>query len=288
MSNELSNAVDAHCHVFDPARFPFAAPPAYQPPPHEVGTALHLVAVHDAHGISHAVLVNPTGGYGYDNDCMLAAIRAFPARFRGIARVPPDVDAGTLRRLADGGVVGLRLDLVADGLGVLQHPALARLFAQGRELGWLVQVQCEGDQLHEAAPQLRAARLPLVFDHCGRPAADRGLDAPGFRALLEFGRDGHAVKLSGPFRFAAAPPIYFAAEPFAAALIDAFTVDRCVWASDWPFMRIQSRIDYGPVRAMLDRWLPDENDRRRVLWDTPARLFGFGAYAAGSAQGGQM
>ena len=167
-----SNAVDAHCHVFDPARFPFAAPPAYQPPPHEVGTALHLAAVHDAHGISHALLVNPTGGYGYDNGCMMAAIRAFPTRFRGIARVPPDADARALRSLADGGVIGLRLDLVADGLAVLQHPALTRLFAQARELGWLLQVQCEGDQLADAAAAT-PRRTPAADLRSLRPARGR-------------------------------------------------------------------------------------------------------------------
>jgi len=29
------------------------------------------------------------------------------------------------------------------------------------------------------------------------------------------------------------------------------------------------------VLANLERWIPDERDRRQVLWDTPARLFGF-------------
>jgi len=271
----MSNAVDSHCHVVDPAVFAYADDAAYRPQAHEIGTARHLAAVHDAHGISHALLVNPTSGYGYDNRCMLAAIRASNGRFRGIARVPPDVDGARLAALADGGVIGVRLDLVGDGLALLAHPALPRLLAQVRELRWQVQVQCEGDQLRDAAPTLRAAGVPLVFDHCGRPDAARGVDQPGFRALLAFGRDGHAVKLSGPFRYPSAPPLYYAAEPFIAALLDAFTVDRCVWGSDWPFFRVPARIDYGPVRALLDRWVLDPGDRRRVLWDTPARLFGF-------------
>ena len=49
-----------------------------------------------------------------------------------------------------------------------------------------------------------------------------------------------------------------------------------MWGSDWPFVRTDERIDYGPELACLQRWLPDEADRRKVLWDTPARLFGFG------------
>ncbi len=48
-----------------------------------------------------------------------------------------------------------------------------------------------------------------------------------------------------------------------------------MWGSDWPFVRMDERMDYGPPFTCLPRWLPDEGDRRKVLWDTPARLFGF-------------
>ena len=60
------------------------------------------------------------------------------------------------------------------------------------------------------------------------------------------------------------------------ALIDAFTPQALVWASDWPFLRAPARIDYGPLQALARDWLPDATDRRAVLWDTPRRLFGFG------------
>jgi len=271
----VNNAVDSHCHVFDPLRFPFAADAPYRPQPHEVGTAEHFAAVLDAHGISHALLINPTSGYGYDNRCMVAAIRASKGRFKGIARVPPDVGGPALAMLAVDGVIGIRIDLVGDGIGVLQHAAMPRLMAQAREMRWQVHVQCEKDQLRDAAPLLRTARVPLVFDHCGRPDAGGGTGQPGFKALLEFGREGHAVKLSGPFRFSRQPAPYADAEPFVAAAIEAFTPERCVWGSDWPFLRLPARMDYGPVLDNLKRWFPDESDRRQVLWATPARLFGF-------------
>jgi hypothetical protein len=40
-------------------------------------------------------------------------------------------------------------------------------------------------------------------------------------------------------------------------------------------VRFPARTDYGPQRMLLDRWMPDERARRKVLWETPARLFGF-------------
>jgi predicted TIM-barrel fold metal-dependent hydrolase len=270
----MGNGIDSHCHVFDIARYLYAADAAYRPPPHEAGTAADLAALLDAQGLSHALLVNPTSGYRYDNRCMIAAIREGKGRFKGIARVPPDADEGTLDALG-GGVIGIRLDLLTDGVDVLRHSAMPRLLAQIRERSWQIHVQCEGDQLHEGAAALRNARVPLVIDHCGRPYPAHGIMQPGFRALIELGRDGHFVKLSGPFRFSHEAPPYADTEPFIAALIDAFTANRCVWGSDWPFLRLERRMDYGPVLANLERWFRDERDRQRVLWDTPARLFGF-------------
>ena len=271
----MGTGVDAHCHVFDTTLFPYSPDAAYKPPPQEAGTAAQLVAVLEAHGLSHALLVNPTSGYGFDNRCMLAALSASKGRFKGIARVRPGAAERTLAELRDAGVIGLRFDLLTDGVDSLRSPATTRLLAQVREMRWLAQVQCERDQLHEAAPMLRAAQARLVFDHCGRPDAALGIDQPGFAALLEFGREGHFVKLSGPFRFYNAFSPDARIEPFVAALIEAFTPQRCVWGSDWPFLRLPVRMDYGPVLANLERWLPDERDRQQVLWETPARLFGF-------------
>src|SRR5436309_5426219 len=230
----MANGIDSHCHIFDTARFPYSPETPYRPPPHEAGTASQLAAVLDAHGLSHALLINPTSGYRYDNRCMIAAIRESHGRFKGIARLPPDADERRLTELGEG-VIGIRLDLIADGVDVLHHHAMPRLLAQIRDKGWQVHVQCEADQLHVAAPALRAAQVPLVIDHCGRPDVAGGVTQPGFKALLDLGRDGHCVKLSGPFRFSGAAAPHADADPFVRALIDVFTVRRCVWGSDWPF-----------------------------------------------------
>src|SRR5215470_10616341 len=124
----MDKGVDSHCHVFDTARFPYSPEATYRPPEHEQGTPAQFSAVLDAHGLSHALLVSPTSGYLYDNRCMLAAIRDSKGRFKGIARVPPDIDERALRQLQDGGAIGFRVDLVADGTGYVQQPAAARLF----------------------------------------------------------------------------------------------------------------------------------------------------------------
>jgi len=273
----MTKGVDSHCHVFDTARFPYSPEATYRPPEHEQGTARQFTAVLDAHRLSHALLVSPTSGYFYDNRCMVAALRESKGRFKGIARLrPSDATERSLAELRDAGVIGCRLDLVTDGAASLSDAATTRLLAAAQEMDWLVQVQCERGQLHEAAAALRSAKARLIFDHCGRPDAALGVDQPGFQALLQFGREGHAVKLSGPFRFFNAFSPEARIEPFVEALIETFTPQRCVWGSDWPFLRLPIRMDYGPVLANLERWFPDERDRRQVLWDTPRRLFRFG------------
>jgi len=269
---------DCHLHVLDPARFAYDPRAPYIPAAHETAPAAALAAVHAAHGVTHALLVAPTSGYGPDNRCLLDAIAGAGGRWRGIAVVGPEAPEAELAALAAGGVVGLRLDLAAHGAGLAEACLRAGLFDRMRALGWVLQVQAPGHLIPDVLPALRSARLPIVFDHCGLPDAARGLDQPGFAALLALGREGAAcVKLSGAFRWAGGGWPHPAAEPFVAAILEAFTPARCVWASDWPFLRAGARIDYGPEQALLTRWVPDAAARRAILWETPARLFGFAA-----------
>ena len=268
-------AVDCHAHVFDLKRFPPPDSRGFDIAPNEHGTAEDYAAVLDAHGMSHALLVNPLGGYGLDNRYMLAAIAEHPGRFKGIALLSPQASDHDVKTLVDGGVVGIRFNLNFEKSPSLYGQAGERALAIARDVGWLVQVHYEGETIVSALPILRASRLTVVIDHFGRPQLAHGIHQPGFQALLELGRHGAVVKLSAGFRMSADRPAYRDLDPFAAQLLHVFGPDRCVWGSDWPFLRMPMRIDYGPVLANLELWIPDERQRRQVLWETPSRLFGF-------------
>jgi len=269
-------AADCHFHVFgDLHRYPLAPDIVYQPAPSTMGTVEQLLAVFDAHGITHGLAVG-AGPYGTDNRCLLDGIAASGGRLKGIALVRPDVTDAELDRLGAGGIVGVRINLLDHGIAPLRAPGMDRLLARLKERGWFAQVHCGRDQFADAAPVLRAAGVRVLVDHFARPEIARGLDQPGFRALLDFGRSGQGVlKISGPFRAFSSRFPWREADPFMAAAIEAFGIDRCVWGSDWPFTRVDERVDYGPVLGMLARWVSDERDRRKVLWDNPSRLFGF-------------
>lgn len=270
-----TRAVDSHAHVFCGDRYPYSPDTHYKPQPSQAGTAAKFLAVLDAHGMSHGLLVG-AGPYGADNRCMLAAIAGSGGRFKGIALVNPNIAERELAVLSDQGVIGVRINLMTNGMRELTEPGADRLLARVKEMNWFVQIHCEKDNLVAAAPTLRKAGVRIMLDHFGRPDVKRGIAHPGFQTLIEFGRTGNAVvKLSGPFRSSVAGYPYTDVDPFIAAAIEAFTLDNCVWGSDWPFVRMDERMDYAPPLTCLPRWLPDPKDRQKVLWETPARLFGF-------------
>ncbi|MCM0018710.1 MAG: amidohydrolase family protein [Tagaea sp.] len=268
------NAVDCHVHLCDPGRFPYRAGTLYTPGPHETATHEDLARTMAAGGTTHAVLVGPMAGYQSDNSCLLDGLAHGAGRFRGIAIVEADVADLELDRLAKAGVVGARIDLVGRGTEYLSGegaPLLARLAARG----WIVDLQCEGDQLAAHAQSLTACGARIVVDHAGRPDPTRGLDQPGFAALRDLARTGRCwVKLSGPFRFAREVD-WADARPYLDAILASFGPARCVWGSDWPFLRLNPRPSYADTRKWLDRLVPDAAGRARILWDTPAALFGF-------------
>jgi len=266
--------VDCHCHVFDPARFPYGANTFYRPAGQEIATASQLARMHDAYGVRHGLLVGPNSGYEEDNRCMLDAIARGGGRYKGIAVVPNDITEASLAALADAGVVGVAFN--ATHHGVERYLAAGELLVKLRALDLCVSLQVQHDQLVALGPFLERAGVRVLVDHCGRPTPEAGLAQPGFQALLRLAQCGRAfVKLSGYAKFSREAHPYRDIRPYIDALLDAFTPARTLWASDWPFLRAPERVDVGPLLALAESLLPDADLRRAVLWETPCVLLGF-------------
>ena len=271
----ITRAVDAHAHVFCGPEFKFSPDTLYTPHPSQMGTPAKFRAVLAAHGRTHGLLVG-AGPYGEDNRCMLQAIAESDGHFKGVALVKATATEAELAALKENGVVGVRMNLMGHGMRPLTEPGADTLLARLKALGMYLQLHFQKDELIAAAPILKKSGVPMMIDHFGRPDIGKGVNNPGYQTVLEFGRTGQAViKLSGPFRSSVQGYPYTDVDPFIAAAIAAYTLDRCVWGSDWPFVRMDERMDYGPPATCLPRWLPDAKDQQKVLWDTPARLFGF-------------
>ena len=263
-------AIDSHAHVFTRA-LPLAEPRRHAPDAD--ATLATYLGLLDAHGVSHGVLVQPSF-LGTDNSYLLAALRAVPKRLRGVAVVDPDVAEATLQAMADDGVCGIRLNLVGLALPDLSAAAWQRLLERVNALGWHVELHCESQRLALAAGPVLASGCCLVVDHFGRPGtAPVDADA-GFAWLLSAASSGRVwVKLSAAYRNWAPASDY--AHGAAQALLAAFGPGRLVWGSDWPHTQHCHLADYAAARAALDVWVPDPATRRRILVDTPARLFQF-------------
>jgi predicted TIM-barrel fold metal-dependent hydrolase len=268
--------IDCHAHILDPARFAYRPDTHYAPAGQEIGTAAQLDAVMQAYGTRYALLVGPNSGYGLDNACMLDAIAHGRGRYKGIAVVKNDVARGELEALKEQNVLGVAWNVTHYGVDHYRDaaPLLERLAA----LDMFVDIQVEGEQLIPLLPLLEASGVRILVDHCGRPTMDAGVDERGFEALLRLGATGRAyVKLSGYVKFSRMPAPHRDAWPFVSALVDAFTFERCLWASDWPYLRAPVRQDYGALLQVVPTFFTNASDRRKLLWDTPRELFGFGS-----------
>jgi predicted TIM-barrel fold metal-dependent hydrolase len=270
--------VDCHAHVFDPARFPYRADTFYRPAGQELATFGQLEAVMGAYGVRHVLLVGPNSGYANDNRCLIDAIARSAGRCKGMAVVEREASTAELAALQAQGIVGIAFNPTL--LGVDYYLAARDLVSRIADLGLFLQLQVEKDQLVDLMPLIERTTAHIVIDHCGRPDPAGGLQQAGFQALLALGRSGRAtVKLSGYSKLSREAYPWSDGWPYVRALVEAFTLDNCVWGSDWPFLRAPERVDYGPLLTLVARLFPDEADRRKLLWETPRRVFGFGAGA---------
>ena len=268
--------IDCHCHVFDPARFPYRDDTPYRPAQQEIGTAVQLVRVMDAYGVRHALLVGPTSGYRTDNRCLLDALETYEGRLRGIAVVDDDISRNELAALHRAGVAGVAFNPAMEGVDAVL--GAGALFASLADLGMVAQIQVTGDQMVALESWLSRQAAPIMIDHGGRPDIGAGIAQPGFQALLRLADSGRAsVKLSGWQKYSARAHPYEDAWPYAQALLRAFGPQNCVWGSDWPFLRAPERLDYGPLLTLFEQIVPDAQVRRQIQWETPRRIFGFGA-----------
>lgn len=270
-------AWDCHAHVFGPPdKFPYAEGRGYSPPDAPVENFLALL---DHNGCTHGLVVQGNA-HGYDNCVVLDAISRFPRRLRGIAITDTRIQPTTLRDWHKLGMRGLRFHLMAEvpgyvrGVGLDVFQVFRKTMA---ELGWVMQIFCDGRVLADTAPTLReiACEMPVIVDHYGMVAASGGVNEPNFQALLKLVGEGHAyVKLSAPYRMSKQFPDYADTQVLHKALVRA-NPERLMWGTDWPHPSIPATVmpDDGHLLDLLFDWTPDEAVRRKILVDTPTRLF---------------
>ncbi|MGR3539962.1 MAG: amidohydrolase family protein [Hasllibacter sp.] len=268
-------ACDAHVHMLSGPQH--ALSPQRSENPADIGTYedwLKLFRLHlDTLGCTRTVIVQSIL-YGTDNTVTLETVERLGDMARAIVLVDADVSDGTLDALASGGAKGVRLNYVHGG--VLDWDGAKALAPRLAARGMHVQMLLHADRhFEEVAADAAALPCPLVIDHCGWPAdMSLGPQTPGFTALCDALKDGNTwAKLSAPYRLSDDPG---RSDPYVAALTAA-NPERCLWGSDWPHIMLNGAAmpDAG---VLLDRFMaqvPGAADRRRILVDNPAALYGF-------------
>ncbi len=269
-----AGACDCHVHVFEGARHPYSEARGYTPPDATLATLRDL---HRVLGIDRAVLTQASV-HGTDNRAVLEGAASCPERLRAVVSVGPDADAATLRRMHADGARGLRVNLVDPGGNPFSDLRdLARVARDAASLSWHVEFLVHVDEAVDFAPLARSLPTEVVVGHLGYMPTARGLDDPGYRALLGLVEEGRCwVKLTGPYRITAEPDLpYRDVAPFARRLV-ALRPDRILWGSDWPHVMCRRPMpNDGALVDLLGEWVPDSETRRRILVDNPARLYGF-------------
>ena len=140
-----------------------------------------------------------------------------------------------------------------------------------------VQVQTEHDQLLMFVPWIEAIPVERA-DRSLRPAdGGAGLEPAGLPALLRLARTGRvSVKLSGYPKFSRQPYPFEDCWPYRARDRRGLHARSLHVGVGLAFPARAERQDYGPLIELAGMLFPDAVDRRKLFWDTPRRLFGFG------------
>ena len=262
--------IDTHAHIF---RQDLPMVPGRRYSPSYDASVEQYLAHLDACALSHGVLIQPSF-LGTDNHYMVAALQRFPQRLRGVAVVDAQVSDAELDELAAAGVVGIRLNLIGKVLEDYTGPAWNGLFRRLARRGWQVEIQRVFDDLALIVPAILESGVTLVIDHFGLPAPSVQLDDPKHDAFFDLLDQAPVwIKLSAAYR---SQSDQARAQAIEARLREACGgVGRFLWGSDWPNTQFESQTRYDQQFALLEALLPNPEERRRVLVDNPATLFGF-------------
>lgn len=227
----------------------------------------------NAHGMTHAVLVQPSF-LGTDNRYLLQALSVHAERLRGVAVVAPSVTEDELADLQRRGVTGIRLNLMEQALPELGAQPWTSLFDNVARLGWHVELHRNAVDLAPIIDRLLDRSVRVVVDHFGRPDPALGTQDRGFKALLGYGKTGRVwVKVSGAYR-CATPASTFVLDAMA-QLIEQFGSERLMWGSDWPHTQFEAVMGYGESLSTLLGAGLDAAALDAILRTTALSFYGF-------------
>lgn len=252
-------------------------------------------AAMNAVGVTATVIAVPAGLYGrqradgfveYDNGYAEEAAKRYPGRFYSVGfadPVAPDVDDAVADLAARPGVVGIRQRVGhGDGLDEITQGQWNLFFRSVAEHGLPVFVAAEGvlESLHQTIQ--RHDDVQFIIDHFGLPVPqvlppDSGRPFDQLPSLLELAKFPNvAVKWGGAQRLSEEPYPFEDIWPHMHRVVDAFGVDRLMFASDWTVCR--DLHSYGEaVFCLRDTDELSETEKAAIFAGTARRILGIPA-----------
>lgn len=266
--------IDCHMHLIGPEHsYPFS--PGKEGLFPEWGYQ-DYAAFSQALGITHNVITQ-TPFYGFDNSNLVHGLEQMSGRAKGIAVVNAGMPDEEFKRLQKAGVVGANFYLMKGG--ELDWSVVAPTNERIQDFEWQTQLQFNGRESVDRLDDLKALKGTVVFDHIGKFQPTVKTTDTAFRHLCTLLEKGNFyIKLSAPYESSSnASPYFGEAGDLASFLIKEFP-DRVIWGSNWPHLGLPNIEDWPNSQDLLQNlvlWGADEKTARKILLETPSRLFKF-------------
>jgi predicted TIM-barrel fold metal-dependent hydrolase len=248
-----------------------------------------MVKAMDAVGVDGALLVSPYTMYRYDPSYALDVRAAHPDRFAVIKPVDPNDPkvADTIAQWADTeGTVAIRIMMTQGVSTDAADPGIGRVLAAAARHSLPVNLLCWGrlDQVGQMAARHPGTRL--VIDHLGlqqpfEPPAPAAPWAELPKLLALAAHDNLMVKISGACTLSHQPFPYKDIWDPLGRIFDAFSIDRCMWGTDWT--RAVGLLTYKQgVEAFRVTDRLSDSERAALMGQTLQKVYDWAPAKAGS------
>ncbi len=266
-----TGACDTHIHVYDP-KYTLAPTAKLAAPDAPVAA---YAKVMQRLRLERVVIVQPTA-YGTDNRCTLDGMAYLGKdKARGVATIDENTSDAEMGKLTDAGIRGARLHMLPGGaIGWHQVDAVA---GRARAAGWHVQFQMDGRLFPDREKQILTWTDTIVIDHIGKFLEPVPPEHKAFKSLLRLVDSGRVwVKLSAAYEVSKTGAPHYEDVGKLAKILVQRAPERMLWASNWPHPSVSDKPDDAKLLDLLAAYVSDVAQRKRVLVDNPAKLYGFG------------
>lgn len=272
--------IDAHSHVWSPdvKRWPLINGQTATDLKPASFTPEQLFALAEPEKVGRVVLIQHTTYHGFDNTYLLDCAKQFPGRFSIVGMIDDRLpQAGEkLRALLPQGVRGLRITPRIHGEQWLEGPGMDSLWKTAAETGQNMCCLIDSKELPRVAAMCQKhPATPVVIDHFARVGVDGTIRDADVASLCSLAKNKRvAVKLSAYYALGKKQPPYDDLIPMIRRVIDAYGVERCMWASDSPY-QLELPNTYSASIALIRDNLTglSMSDKQWLLGKTAERVF---------------